>query len=285
MPRRQRLRPVQLQNVTLPRNDLDRSVAATSVLSKFSNKNLLELDPSRDFAGHAAVRRRYCILSSPRSGSTLLSRMLFQTGFAGDPQEYFNSKLLRAERHRLESPELELPEFLSRMEQRRTSPNGVFGIKLHYEQALPVFGNQPPFERLLAFLSQHQHLIWIRRRNRLRQAISEAMALKTNIWSSEENRFRPDTPTPSPYECVSALNRVCRNDAGWESLISENRLSTFVIWYEDLVESYEYWARRVIEYLEIGTEVGNIPQPAISRQQYASGEALYRDLKTYLGLR
>lgn len=52
-----------------------------------STKNIKELSLERDFPGPFPIRTRYAILSSPRSGSTLLARMLFATGMAGDPIE------------------------------------------------------------------------------------------------------------------------------------------------------------------------------------------------------
>jgi LPS sulfotransferase NodH len=53
------------------------------------------MNSNRDFPGNAPVQTRYCILSSQRSGSTLLTRMLFETRHAGDPLEFFNLRLLR----------------------------------------------------------------------------------------------------------------------------------------------------------------------------------------------
>ncbi len=52
-----------------------------------TEKHIREMGPERDFAGETPVAQRYGILSSPRSGSTLLGRFLHETKLAGDPEK------------------------------------------------------------------------------------------------------------------------------------------------------------------------------------------------------
>src|SRR6266702_8748733 len=115
-----------------------------SVAELFSTKNLLEMSSDRDFPRQRMVGMRYCILSSQRSGSTLLTRMLFKTQQAGDPLEYFNLRLLQLGRTQSGNQLLTPFEFMRLMESRRTSPNGIFGMKLHYEQMLRAFQSDIP---------------------------------------------------------------------------------------------------------------------------------------------
>src|SRR5579863_4501463 len=135
-----------------------------------SRKNMLEISSERDFPVRAEISKRYCILSSPRAGGTLLGRMLFETGLAGDPLEYFNLRLLQLARERFGNQVLSSLDFLHLMEARRTSRNGVFGVKLQFDQMLRDYRSEVPNEAMLKFLRGNQCLFWIRRRNRLRQA-------------------------------------------------------------------------------------------------------------------
>ncbi len=250
-----------------------------------SEKNKREMSTERDFPGPVEVRQRYCILSSPRSGSTLLGRMLYETGAAGDPQEYFNPPLLIHERQRSGDEKLAVGEFIRRMQARRTSPNGVFGMKMHYSQMLGAFGAKAPTNDMLGHLKRYQQLIWIRRRDRLRQAISQALGQKTGVWSSEESRGSPVAEVKlQPYECVRALQMVCGDDFGWQRLIQSTGIKVHEVWYEDLVSDYDNQCRQVLKYLQIDDAVPTIPKPPLQRQATELNERLHAQLCQYLGV-
>ena len=250
-----------------------------------TDKHRREMSPERDFAQGTPVRQRYAILSSPRSGSTLLGRLLHETALAGDPQEYFNPPLIYLERERSGNSELNMNQFLRLMEQRRTSPNGSFGIKMHYSQLLGVFKTAKPTNAVVGFLRKLDKLIWIRRRDRIGQAISQAVAMRTQVWSSEDTRFERNPKVDvHAYECVNALRLVCRDDAGWEQLIAKAGLKVHEVWYEDLVNDYEQQSRLVLRHLGIDDQVVNIPPQPIEKQSGELNERLRHDLHAYLGL-
>jgi trehalose 2-sulfotransferase len=250
-----------------------------------SEKNRMEMSAARDFPNPGAVRRRYCILSSPRSGSTLLARMLYATGLAGDPQEYFNPPLLQYERDRLADQSLSYSAFLRGMERRRTSPNGVFGLKTHFHQLLSAFGATGPNQEIIDFLKRHDALIWIRRRHRVRQAISQALAQRTLVWSSEDPRFGDQGETRlHPYECALALQFVCNEDFAWEQLIGTAGLTVHELWYEDLIADYPNQCRAVLRHLGLDGAVAEIPPPQLRRQSSPLNASLQAELVRYLGL-
>lgn len=249
----------------------------------FSPKNLLEMSSDRDFPRNTPIRRRYCILSSQRSGSTLLARMLFETRQAGDPLEYFNLRLLRVAQVQTGNQSLAPIEFMRLMEMRRTSPNGVFGIKTHYEQMLRAFQENAPSQKIVEFLRSQHHLFWMRRRNRLRQAISLAVATHTNSWSSEEPK-KASASSASCLDCISSLQAVSFQDFGWEQLLRATKLQARIIWYEDLISDYEGTCRLVLRDLKLESVVPTIPPPPIQRQSGAVNDRLYDELLGYLGL-
>ena len=250
-----------------------------------TDKHIREMSPERDFPGEIPVKQRYAILSSPRSGSTLLGRFLYETKMAGDPQEYFNPPLIGLERKRSGNDKLNMNQFLRVMEKRRTSPNGMFGMKMHYSQLLGVFRTNKPTNNVVNFLRKLDKLIWIRRRDRIGQAISQAVAVKTNVWSSEDSRFErnPDIKV-HPHECIETLRIVSRDDALWEQLIKAAKLPVHEVWYEDFVEDYEQQARGTLRFLEIDQDVPVIPAPPLERQAGELNERMRRELIAYLGL-
>jgi LPS sulfotransferase NodH len=249
----------------------------------YSPKNLLEISPDRDFPRNTPVRMRYCILSSQRSGSTLLARTLFQTRQAGDPLEYFNLRLLRLAQVQTGNQSLTPIEFMRLMELRRTSPNGVFGIKIHYEQMLGAFQSNVPNQKMIEFLRNQHHLFWMRRRDRLRQAISHAVATQTNSWSSEEPQ-KASAGSVSCLHCINSLQAISFQDFGWEQLIKATKLQVRAIWYEDLISDYEGTCRLVLRDLKLENVVPAIPPPPIQRQSGAVNDRLYAELVGYLGL-
>lgn len=250
-----------------------------------SDKNRREMSPERDFPEITPVRQRYCILSSPRSGSTMLGRALYETRLAGDPQEYFNPPLLAYERERSSNPSLNLNSFLKLMEDRRTSPNGLFGMKLHYSQMLGAFRSQKPTQNMLTFLKSFDQLIWIRRRDRLGQAISQAIGQHTQVWSSEDSRFGQQANVKvHPFQCVRAMQIVCGDDFGWDQLLRATGLKVHVVWYEDLVSDYESNFRQVLRHLGLEESVPEIPAPPTQRQAGELNSQLRARVVKYLGL-
>lgn len=250
-----------------------------------SDKTKRELSAERDFPVATPIARRYCILSSPRSGSTLLGRMLSATQCAGDPLEYFNPRLIAYERRKTANPSLSLDAFIADMERRRTSPNGVFGMKMHYSQMLGAFASKVPTQQMLAHLKQYGRLIWIRRHDRLRQAVSQAIGLHTQVWSSEDGRFGSRPPAPIPaYACVDALRAVCHEDFGWARLIEATGLEVLEVWFEDLVANYAHECKRVIAYLDLADAVPDIPQPQLQSQTSELNAQLHAELLAYLGV-
>ncbi|MCG8414040.1 MAG: Stf0 family sulfotransferase [Pseudomonadales bacterium] len=253
---------------------------------QISTKNRLEMSPDRDFEQQSEVRQRYCILSSPRSGSTLLSRMLFDTGAAGDPLEYLNPPLLLIERERSGRPNLDWGAFLNSMEARRTSPNGVFGMKLHYHQLIAAAGTANTDQNVTRFLELFDQFIWIRRRDRLRQAISLAIALKSQKWSVEDTDKSIDLVAAdiSDHEIVTALNTVVADDLGWEGM-ADNLPCTFqTVWYEDLVSDFDTTGHRVMEYLNLQDQINEIPEPRLERQATALNEELRERFLEFLAV-
>ncbi len=252
-----------------------------------TEKNLLELNSERDFEHNVSVSMRYAILSSPRSGSTLLSRMLYETQSAGDPLEFFNPRLLILQRKTTNQPHLSLNQFMLDMESRRTSQNGVFGIKMHYSQLLSAFNTKNPNAKVIGFLANKMDkLIWIRRRDRIGQAVSQVIGLKTQMWSSEDSRFGKPIHDVKihPFETIRALNGICQEDTGWEQLIAQAGLTVHEVWYEDLVEDYDTQSHSVIHYLGIEDQVDGIPPPPIQKQASELNDKVRQQLMAYLGI-
>jgi LPS sulfotransferase NodH len=224
-----------------------------------SEKNKLEMSLQRDFPT-TTTKKTYCIFSTQRSGSTLLSRSLYDTGVAGDPIEYFNPPIWALGCQHFQNTKMNMFEFVEKMKLRRTSPNGVFGIKTHFSQLLLAGQSKQINEKIVNFIENINFFIRMRRKNKISQAVSNAIAIKTGVWSSEDSRFKNSLLEPARekvtnFEISQCLQSILFEEYQWDLLIKKYDLKTHDIWYEDLVSDFQKQINSTLEFLEI--EISN----------------------------
>jgi len=162
-------------------------------------------------------KRAYIVCSTQRSGSTYLCRLLASTGVAGNPLEYFEARAetglpphpgyflaglprtgagIRDDVSPADAPEYSdltavdgWEAHLGRTFRLGTTENGVFAAKLMWNQlpdleqhaaALPDLAGLAGFDLLDRPLGGPRY-VWIRRRDKVRQAISLWRALQTVV--------------------------------------------------------------------------------------------------------
>lgn len=219
-----------------------------SSVSERWNRALMARD--RDPPGGAIANFRYAILSTPRSGSTLLARSLEATGRLGVPHEYLNPNALAAWQF-LEARELPpLDEYLQEIEGRRTSPSGRFGIKVHYRQFVQHYGEAADWQAG-KFLQGQDRLILSYRRDKLAQAVSYHRARVSGVWSSEHAVLFGDR-TPKRPEFDAAALEICLREVedgerAWRRLLAGR--SFLPVALEDLIRDYTGTLREVLAWL------------------------------------
>jgi trehalose 2-sulfotransferase len=172
------------------------------------------------------TRVSYMVCSVPRCGSSLLCELLCNTEVAGAPTEFFDPELMGHFRARWGTSSL--VDYVSTLLRKKTSPNGVFGMKAHWGQFRDVLGADSTalFPRL--------RYVHMRREDTLRQAVSWVRAIQTNQWaSSHDVRGEPafDREQIDVY-----LERIRVEDRAWEEFFSTQSISPHRIVYERLVE-------------------------------------------------
>lgn len=244
------------------------------------------LDPRNgqayDLPPTARPRRMYVVASTPRTGSTLLCRSLWDTGLAGAPKEYLNPMQLRdwevrlgswtsVVRHRMLSgaglaligrlgwDEERLDEHLARVMDRRTGADGWFGMKLHAHHHRQWFAAHGLEER-------HGPVRWIRihREDRLAQAISWERALQTGRWASHQDATRV-----APRYSRAAINRrlvaIDRDERWWDDHLDGREVLAFS--YERLVRNRAVCVREALRWLGIeGASGVGLREAALERQ-------------------
>jgi len=166
----------------------------------------------------------YLIASIQRSGSYFLSYLLRGTNQLGAPFEYLHPDHAEKWHDRLGT--CELRGMLQRLVQLRTSPNGWFGIKAHWDHF--EYGRTNAGE-LLHF----DKFIRIERRDRLAQAVSLALARQTHSWLSMQETVAE--PQYDKHKIAHALAILDRDTRAWDRWFSVAKIQPLIVYYEDLV--------------------------------------------------
>ncbi len=199
----------------------------------------INMAAEQDIAATVLPSKGYLICSTQRSGSAYLASLLDKTNLAGRPMEYFNDVYIEAFCRRFAFKNIDRQKYIFELQRLRTSPNGVFGAKAHLWQ-LQFWSGEKTLTAMKTILSAFDHLIFIRRRNPLAQAISLDRALQTGHWSSQHTKLA-DEPAFAPVfdfsRIAKALSEVCVAENAWMALFQTLALSPIEVYYEDLVET------------------------------------------------
>jgi LPS sulfotransferase NodH len=227
----------------------------------------------------AGVRLSYLVCAVPRSGSYLLCEGLRNTGVAGWPTEYFSSGYRGYWSPRWGTPDF--GDYMRRAVAEATTPNGVCGVKAHARQfdyfarqasgLLPVPHVMRP-ELLERWLPDLRY-IRLRRRDKVRQAVSYVKAIQSNIWWDADAAPAPyDPPRPDAvrfdYLLIQAsMAGMAEEDDRWTRYFATIGLDPLTLDYEDISVDPNGAVRTVLEYLELELPDEYLPPPPTFRQQ------------------
>ena len=217
-----------------------------------------------EFVGSPAATRSLVVCSSPRSGSSLLCEYLCLSGRAGAPTEFFDDEQMARFAGLWNCHGLD--QYVAALLSKKTSPNGVFATKLHFGQFTAVLGSR----RLEELLPSVQY-IWMRRRDRLRQAISYARAMQTHAWASMHQSRATASYDRALIEQM--LARVAQEDDGWRSWFERNGITPLQVEYEELIEAPLRVLQRILATVgEHWQDMDGMPEPTLERQSDESTE-------------
>jgi LPS sulfotransferase NodH len=211
------------------------------------------------FEGSPPPRVSFVVCALPRSGSSLLCELLARTELAGAPSEFFDHNQMNEFRRvwRIDT----LDDYLDALLAKKTSPNGVFGCKVHYHQLVDALGG-----RHVGTVFPNLHLVYISRRDRVRQAVSFAKASQTEQWTSQH-----DPPVEPPAydagQIRSLLDWIEREEVAWERYFTKRAAPLHRVVYEEFVETMEKTVVDVMRFLEVPLPPGfRPPTPTLDQQ-------------------
>lgn len=201
----------------------------------------------------------YVIASVQRSGTHLLCTLLRSSGVAGLPAEHFLAKPGETWEGRWKSPSR--MAYIERVLRDNTTSNGVFGIVMmwsYFDRVLQMLRDIPEYKRfkgadLLAAILHEPKYIWLRRRNRVEQAVSWAIACQTGIWAKKTGE-KPRTRAVRKFDFKVIdewCKRIAEHDAAWSNYFGDNQIEPLTLFYEDLVANNRGAVERVLEFLQV----------------------------------
>ncbi len=239
----------------------------------------------------------YLICCSERTGSTLLGDALIGTGVAGRPRSYFNRVAhynLRIQRVLGNAKDDD--KYLDKVIAAATTPNGVFGAKVHWEHFLNLIAKverSSAAREVTVPMSAPGRLrvrfpdlryIWLVRKNAVARAISHYRVKKTNQWQLDSRWVADDTGGEGApgfdFDEIDAFVRLGEaEDARWRQYFRDHNILPLDLAYEEVIQDLGGTVRRVLGFLGIPAENVSLPPPALRKQaddRSRDWEARYR---------
>ena len=191
------------------------------------------------------IDKTYCILITPRSGSTWLSRRIARLDMLSCPEEHFIaeefSNTLKF------NPGRDIYEVFDVIAAKNRTKDGVFGFEMSYFD-LEEFEQEA---RLLDVMPGEQHFFYLNRRNFVAQAVSLHLAVESQVFHAFcEHQERPEVP----YHDESILHWAChilQQEYGIQRWLRANRVHAMRLCYEELVEDIDRAIGRIADRLRM----------------------------------
>ncbi len=227
----------------------------------------------------------YIICTSPRSGSTLLCKLLTATGVCGNPGSYFYDQSIAGwldyfgieqDGRRPEHDTLKL--VFQAAIAKGTLETGLFGLRQQrqsfdfFMEKLAVLhpGLATDKDRLEAAFGRTL-FIHLTRPDKVDQAISWVMAEQTGLWhrapeGHELERLAPPAdPVYDAGRIRAAHNRVTRFDQDWARWFDEQNIQPLQVIYADLAADPPAVLKRILVSLGLDTKAANGVVPAVAK--------------------
>jgi hypothetical protein len=237
----------------------------------------------------------YLICSTMRSGSTLLTDGLIETGVAGRPLEFFDKQHHGQWINVLQSTSD--ADFFAKVLKYGTSGNGVFGAKVHWVQ---IKNMAKIIDRPDAFLPDgthdylkdvfpNLHYIHLYREDTVRQAVSLFKAINTQKWWDREGEPLSGTYELSPdafnfAEIDALVHEMANREQKWWRYFKQRSIEPFTIKYEHFEDNYESTILQVLDYLKLEPPAGfKLSPPKLKKQADLLSEEWVRKYRTMRG--
>ena len=224
----------------------------------------------------------YILCGTPRSGSTLLCKMLSATGVAGRPHSYFRKEDLQewAEYWGVPvSDDIDSPDFdrayLAAMIRAGRAGTDIFGLRLMWASVVEAT------KRLNHALAVDQDIarsidaafgptfyIYVSRNDKIAQAISRVRAEQSGLWHLTADGAvleGAEILRPVSYDgarIAELIQELQQDDASWNAFFRERGIVPLKLVYEAVIANPNGALQTIVEALGLDVEVARkIPVP------------------------
>jgi LPS sulfotransferase NodH len=235
-------------------------------------------EPRFDFPVRSAPPELgYLLATVPRTGSTFVSHLLWRTGCLGAPLEYLNFDPSGPYGSAHGNPKAQ-QQIWAEAVARRTSPNGVFGLKGFPMQLQDLVESNPVLlaSVMSALLPRGApaRIIHLRRRDRLAHRISYARATISGVWRQEQEQGGSDEVAYSDAALATAERWLGLQEQAWNQMFAEMGIVPLTLWYEDAVAAPDATAAAVADHLGVALQPqAQVAVPPVRRQSQAGARA------------
>lgn len=227
----------------------------------------------------------YIICTSPRSGSTLLCKLLASTKIAGNPNSYFHRPSVSAwcdalnlTQNRGLAEHDVLEKVFRAVVAEGSLETGMFGLRLQrhsfdfFVQKLAVLhaGLSTDLQRLLAAFGRTS-FIHLTRQDKVEQAVSLVKAEQTGLWhiapdGRELERLAPGfEPEYDGEQIRAAFDQLNAFDRAWRRWFEAEGIEPLRITYEALASDPIDVLRRVLDHLGLDSAAANDVTPEVAK--------------------
>jgi LPS sulfotransferase NodH len=222
----------------------------------------------------------YLFASVPRSGSTFVSHLFWQTGCLGAPLEYCNFEPSGPYGHASHSVAGQQRLWQTALA-RRTSPNGIFGLKGFPGQFESLHQHNPSLlaqvMRTLFPAPRRGRVVLLHRRDRTAHAISYARAILSGIWRAEQEAGGRAEPEYSRVAVERAGKLIESQEASWRAMLADLEIVPLELWYEEVLNDPSAALDAVAGYLDVEIDpAAAVKVPPIERQSQQGARAWAR---------
>lgn len=194
----------------------------------------------------------YAVVSTPRSGSTVLCEALTATKMAGFPKEHFRAPSQVLTQHCQFDP----VRYLRILMTNQVTRNGVFGTKLISQFLKEYAQSNLEFNQIINDFK----FIYLIRRNKIAQAVSFFLGQKTNMWhiysGEQSQQYRSKLKKINVEDAdLEKVHNIYQDLLNQESMLEkffhERQISPLIVEYEKFIEFPENTLNQIAKHLEI----------------------------------
>lgn len=203
----------------------------------------------------------YFIAFTIRSGSNYLSSLLENNGF-GKPREYFQNidgkfKPVLCQRLGL-LPDTDSYDYFTNLLSKQ-SVNGIFGAKFaprQYRFMLSKYQELSELQASLLFnIATFKKWIWLKRNDKIAQAISSFRANNSGQWRSNQKVIGNIFPEYNFQKIRKEIDRFTTQDSWWENFWRDNNITPYTIVYEEFIQKPAWFISDISKYICLGTNI------------------------------